>query len=108
MNQDPDAGADFGAAALRAAHLAAAALGWAPAQFWGATPAELRTALGLDVAPQAVLDRPVFHDLAGALTVGLLAADVSATPGPQAFLAMRCGAPPRDAMRMSATVFRSE
>ncbi len=70
MNQDPDAGADFGAAALRAAHLAAAALGWAPAQFWGATPAELRTALGLDVAPQAVLDRAVLDRLMEAFPDG--------------------------------------
>jgi uncharacterized phage protein (TIGR02216 family) len=41
----------FGEAARAAAHLAAAMLGWRPAEFWAATPAELITALGLDVAP---------------------------------------------------------
>jgi uncharacterized phage protein (TIGR02216 family) len=43
----------FGEAALRAAHVAAAVLGWRPAEFWAATPAELVTALGLDTAPAA-------------------------------------------------------
>ena len=46
----------FADAARRAAHVAAAALGWRPAEFWGATPAELVTALGLD-APLA--DAPI-------------------------------------------------
>jgi hypothetical protein len=41
----------FGEVALRAAHLAAALLGWRPAEFWDATPAELITALGLRDAP---------------------------------------------------------
>lgn len=44
----PAGDARFGAAARRAARIAAQALGWTPATFWGATPAELRTALGLD------------------------------------------------------------
>lgn len=38
----------FAAAALRAARVAAAVLGWRPGEFWAATPAELRTCLGLD------------------------------------------------------------
>jgi uncharacterized phage protein (TIGR02216 family) len=46
----------FAEAALRAAHMAAAALGWRPDEFWAATPAELVTALGLDAAPA---DAPV-------------------------------------------------
>lgn len=41
----------FALAARRAAHVAAAALGWRPDEFWAATPAELVTALGLDAAP---------------------------------------------------------
>ncbi|MGI4878544.1 MAG: phage tail assembly chaperone [Janthinobacterium lividum] len=28
-------------------------LGWSPATFWAATPADLRAALGLDLAPTA-------------------------------------------------------
>lgn len=43
----------FAEAARRAAHVASAALGWRPAEFWAATPAELVTALGLDAAPAA-------------------------------------------------------
>jgi hypothetical protein len=39
----------FSDAALRAGRVAAALLGWRPAEFWAATPAELRTALGLDL-----------------------------------------------------------
>jgi uncharacterized phage protein (TIGR02216 family) len=46
----------FAEAARRAAHVAAAALGWRPDEFWAATPAELVTALGLDTAPA---DAPV-------------------------------------------------
>ncbi len=46
----------FAAAALRAAHAAAALLGWRPAEFWAATPAELRTALGLDLGSDAPAD----------------------------------------------------
>lgn len=46
------AGSDqFADAARRAAHVAAMALGWRPADFWAATPAELATALGLDSPP---------------------------------------------------------
>jgi hypothetical protein len=39
---------EFMVAARRAARVAAALLGWRPADFWDATPADLRTALGLD------------------------------------------------------------
>ncbi|WP_353200770.1 phage tail assembly chaperone [Sandarakinorhabdus sp.] len=51
---------DFSGAARRAAHVAATALGWRPGEFWTATPAELVTALGLDLGldaqPQAPAD----------------------------------------------------
>jgi uncharacterized phage protein (TIGR02216 family) len=40
----------FSKAARVAAHVAARELGWGPDAFWAATPEELRTALGLDVA----------------------------------------------------------
>lgn len=40
--------ARFADAAGRAAHAAARLLGWRPAEFWAATPAELRTCLGQD------------------------------------------------------------
>ncbi len=40
----------FAGAARRGAYVAAAMLGWRPDEFWRATPAELRTALGLDDA----------------------------------------------------------
>ncbi len=43
----------FEAAALRAVRVAAAALGWRPAEFWAATPADLRNALGIDVVDAA-------------------------------------------------------
>lgn len=36
----------FGVAAVRLAGLAARLLGWRPAEFWAATPAELAAALG--------------------------------------------------------------
>lgn len=42
----------FGFAATTAARVAAA-LGWSPDTFWRSTPADLRTALGLDLAPPA-------------------------------------------------------
>ena len=40
----------FADAARVAARVAACELGWRPDEFWAATPEELRTALGLDVA----------------------------------------------------------
>lgn len=41
----------FSDAARKAAFAAARLLGWRPAEFWAATPAELLTALGLDAEP---------------------------------------------------------
>ncbi len=38
----------FAGAAARAVRVAAALLGWRPEDFWAATPADLRLALGLD------------------------------------------------------------
>ena len=43
---------DFATATRTAARLAAT-LGWSPHVFWTATPAELRAALGLDLAAAA-------------------------------------------------------
>jgi hypothetical protein len=48
--------ADFAAAALRLAGLAAQVLGWRPGEFWAATPAELSTAL-TPIEPAPWLDR---------------------------------------------------
>nr|WP_295661294.1 phage tail assembly chaperone [Polymorphobacter sp.] len=42
----------FASAATTAARVAAV-LGWSPATFWAATPADLRAALGLDLEPPA-------------------------------------------------------
>ena len=42
----------FANAATTAARVAAV-LGWSPDVFWAATPADLRAALGLDLAPSA-------------------------------------------------------
>jgi len=44
--------ATFAGAARTAARLAAT-LGWSPDVFWASTPADLRTALGVDVSPAA-------------------------------------------------------
>lgn len=44
----------FGPGALRLARLAARALGWRPAEFWTATPAELTTILADDAPPTAL------------------------------------------------------
>lgn len=40
----------FADAALRAARVAAALLAWRPDEFWAATPADLRNALGAETA----------------------------------------------------------
>ncbi len=40
----------FGDSALLAARVAAALLGWRPDDFWAATPADLRNALGVEQA----------------------------------------------------------
>jgi len=45
--------ATFAAHAARLAGLATRAFGWAPGQFWHATPAELSTILTADGEPQA-------------------------------------------------------
>lgn len=42
---DNHSGNDFGLGARRLAGLAARALGWHPAEFWGVTPAELAAAI---------------------------------------------------------------
>ncbi len=46
---------DFAGVARLAAHAAAVRLGWRPAEFWAATPAELLTSLGRD---QPAPDQP--------------------------------------------------
>lgn len=60
-------GGSFGAEAARMSGLAARALGWAPATFWAATPAELAAALApADPTPPALtraeLARLMEHD----------------------------------------------
>lgn len=51
---------EFASAARRAARVAAALLGWRPADFWAATPQDLRTALGVDEAGEGA---PATSDL---------------------------------------------
>ncbi len=57
--------ARFGPAALALCGLAARRLGWRPAEFWNATPAELATALGLDESPPSAsgIDRQTLQRL---------------------------------------------
>jgi hypothetical protein len=56
----------FAASALHLARLAARALGWRPAEFWAATPAELHTIFANDGEPatfaRADLTRMMEHD----------------------------------------------
>lgn len=52
----------FGALALRLSGLAARALGWRPAEFWAATPAELHAALAPAEAADT-LDRQTLNRL---------------------------------------------
>ncbi|MEZ5734386.1 MAG: phage tail assembly chaperone [Novosphingobium sp.] len=48
----------FGAAAVKLCGIAARLLGWRPADFWAATPAELITALTpAETSPAAGIDR---------------------------------------------------
>lgn len=54
---------DFGTAAARLSGVAAAVLGWRPCEFWGATPAELASALGLEAGGQDPADRTLLNDL---------------------------------------------
>ncbi len=49
MTPPPAAAAATFAAAARVAARLATTLGWSPDAFWAATPAELRTAVGLDL-----------------------------------------------------------
>ena len=42
----------FAEAARAAVRVAAALLGWPPEVFWAATPADLRNALGIDLAAE--------------------------------------------------------
>ena len=53
----------FGGAALALCALAARALGWRPAEFWAATPAELAACLADPAAPPAPLARADFDRL---------------------------------------------
>lgn len=56
--------ARFAPAALVLCGLAARTLGWRPAEFWAATPAELAAALGLHAAAEARgLDRSLLEKL---------------------------------------------
>ncbi len=56
----------FGPLALRLAGLSARALGWRPAEFWHATPAELAACLAPADAPESLsrdlFDRMMEHD----------------------------------------------
>lgn len=63
--------ADFAARARLAARLAALELGWRPDEFWEATPQDLITFLGLDLAADGV---------AAPLDAGLLARMMEAFP----------------------------
>lgn len=47
----------FGPVALRLCGLAAQVLGWSPARFWAATPAELVAVLSPAIAPATGFDR---------------------------------------------------
>jgi uncharacterized phage protein (TIGR02216 family) len=53
----------FADAARQAARVAAALLGWRPESFWAATPADLRNALGLDLAEGVPADRDLMARL---------------------------------------------
>ena len=47
----------FGERAVKLAHVAAALLGWRPAEFWAATPAELSAALGIGIDDGEMMQR---------------------------------------------------
>lgn len=53
--------AQFGPGALRLCGLAAQVLGWPPARFWAATPAELVTVLSPTITPAPGLDRAALN-----------------------------------------------
>jgi uncharacterized phage protein (TIGR02216 family) len=47
----------LGPVAAELSGLAARALGWRPAEFWNATPAELAASLGIGASPAPLFDR---------------------------------------------------
>jgi uncharacterized phage protein (TIGR02216 family) len=49
--------------ASRAAARVAAAIGWPPETFWAATPADLRNALGIDLAVETPADATLLSRL---------------------------------------------
>lgn len=51
------------AEAARVATRVAAGLGWPPEIFWAATPADLRNALGIDLAAEAPADATMLSRL---------------------------------------------
>lgn len=53
----------FGAAAERLCGAASMLLGWRPAEFWAATPAEVETALRLVVTPGEAPDARTIEEL---------------------------------------------
>ncbi len=53
----------FAPAALRLAGMAGRLLGWRPAEFWAATPAELAAVLAPDTGAPAPLDRAALSRL---------------------------------------------
>lgn len=60
----PGEGRLFGERAAELAGHAATLLGWRPAEFWSATPAELATALGLESDGGEAMDRARLERLA--------------------------------------------
>lgn len=62
--------AAFGPRAVLLTGLAAQRLGWRPAEFWTATPAELRQALGEAAGEPAGIDRATLVQLMGRDTDG--------------------------------------
>jgi len=53
----------FGERAVELAGFASSLLGWRPAEFWTATPAELATALGVDSKAGEPVDRAAMERL---------------------------------------------
>ena len=56
----PRAGEDFGSAAVRLAGFCCVRLGWSPAAFWAATPAEVAAVVAALLPPAG--DAPVLRD----------------------------------------------
>lgn len=55
----------FSPGAVRLARLAARCLGWRPAEFWAATPAELRQSLGAPADEPGAMDRATLIEMMG-------------------------------------------